>query len=161
MRTLTRWKVAVLTGALLGGACSKEPASAPAEAPRAAPAGAPTSPAPQGQADSEAEAEASASPETPAPAPKAGGAQGPDDFKEGQSRDEVMALFGDCAERKIFLPGGNGALYVEVYQPKDSEECYERLGKRQFTIRGGELFRVTDGLIARQEAPSSPPPEGT
>ncbi|EAU69106.1 hypothetical protein STIAU_8640 [Stigmatella aurantiaca DW4/3-1] len=150
-------------GAVLGGACSKEPAPAPAKAPQAAPAKAPTQPAPGGQAepDAEAEAEASPSPEAPAPSATAAGAQGPEDFKEGQSRDEVMALFGDCAERKIFLPGGNGALYVEVYQPKDSEECYQRLGKRQFTIRGGELFRLTDGLIARPEASTTPPPEGT
>jgi hypothetical protein len=149
--------VAALTGALLVGACTKEPApAAPAEAPpRASPAEAPQAPREEAESLAGAE-EATPSEEEAAPAGEAPPAATPDSFQVGQQRDEVMRLFAGCAERKILLPGGNGALYVEVYQPRPDETCFERLGKRQFTIRGGELFRITDGLMP--EPPASPPP---
>jgi hypothetical protein len=80
----------------------------------------------------------------------------PPEFKLGQPRPEVMRLFGSCAERRVFEPPGPGRLYVEVYQPKETEACLKRLGERQFTIRGGELFKITPGLI-----PKPPPSTGT
>ncbi|WP_225410329.1 hypothetical protein [Stigmatella hybrida] len=155
-RTLNPWTLAALMGALLGGACSKEPAPASAEAPPGAPS--PTSsPAPGGEAAPEAEEAADPTPpEAPAPTGEAPPPATPESFQVGQQRNEVMRLFAGCGERKILVPGGHGALYVEVYQPKPTEECFERLGKRQFTIRGGTLLRITDGLIV--ESDSVPPP---
>ncbi|SEU24920.1 hypothetical protein [Stigmatella erecta] len=156
LRTLNPWTLAALTGALLGGACTKEPAPAPAEAPQRASAE-PSSPAPGGEAAPGAEADEAPTPSEGAePSGEAAVPAAPESFQVGQQRNEVMRLFAGCAERKIFMPGGNGALYVEVYQPKPSEECFERLGKRQFTIRGGELFRITDGLMP--ESNGGPPP---
>jgi hypothetical protein len=159
-RTLNPWTLAALTGALLGGACTKEP-PAPASAPVAQGAPAPTpSPASGGEEVAEAEeTEDAASPEGTEPTAEAVPEATPASFQVGQARNEVMRLFAGCAERKLFVPGGNGALYVEVYQPKASEPCIERLGKRQFTIRGGELFRITDGLMPESEG-AAPPQEG-
>src|SRR5687767_14084634 len=116
MRLMTAWRVAALAGALLGGACSKEPAPAPAPAPKptqAAPE--PTSesePAPEPEAEA-AEAVA-AEPAAPPPPPAPTGT--PPEFKLGMQRDEVMRLFSGCAERRVFMPPGPGRLYVEVYQ---------------------------------------------
>jgi hypothetical protein len=148
------WKAAALFGALLVGACSKEPApeqdSKPAEAPAAAekPAAAPQAEAAESEEEPTPDTQA---PEEPGPPPE---------FKLGQSRSEVMALFADCAERRQFTPAGPNSLYVEIYQAKDTAPCRQRLGERHFVIRGGQLFQVNDGLLpppapVRQE----PPPE--
>jgi hypothetical protein len=151
MQASVTWRMVVLGGALLWGACKKEQApteaapaaqpaqaSKPAEQPAAAPEG-------EGQAPSE-EAKAAAPAEDDAT---------PQEFKVGQSRDEVMRLFGNCAVRKAFIPPGPKTLYVEIFQPKDTEVCKKRLGERQFTIKGGQLVQLTPGLI-----PPPPPPTG-
>lgn len=147
MRAAVAWRMMALGGALLWGACSKEPAPAkdtpaaqPAQAPKPAeePAAAPEAEAPSEEPQAAAPAEEDATPR---------------EFKIGQSREEVMKLFGNCAERKVFIPPGPKSLYVEIYQPKNTELCKKRLGERQFTIRGGELFKLTPGLI-----PPPPPP---
>lgn len=146
------WRMVALGGALLWGACSKEPAPSkaapaaqptqapkPAEEPAAAPEASAEAPSEQGKAAAPAEDDAT-----------------PQEFKIGQSRDEVMQRFGTCAERKAFIPPGPKNLYVEVYQAKNTEVCKKRLGERQFTIRGGELYKITPGLI-----PPPPPSTGT
>jgi hypothetical protein len=146
------WRAAALAGALLLGACSKKeeaPAPAPAATPQPVKAEAPQEPAP------EAEAEAAPSPEQPQAAAPAEDSGPPPELKVGQSREEVMQLLGNCAVRRVFVPAGPGSLYVEIYQAKDTEACRKRLGERQFTIRGGELFKITPGLI-----PPEPPPHG-
>lgn len=150
---LTRGVVAALAGALLWGACSKEQAPAPAPAPKAQPrkAEAPAQPAP--------EPEAAATPppsEEPQAAEPVEDNSPPPEFKVGQTRDEVMRLFGNCAERRAFVPPAPGRLYVEIYQAKENEHCRKRLGERHFTIRGGELYQITPGLI-----PPEPPPRPT
>jgi hypothetical protein len=152
MQASVTWKVVVLGGALLWGACSKE--RAPAEAaPTAQPEQAPK-PDEQPAAAPEAAAEApSGEPQAAAPAEED---DTPREFKEGQKRAEVMRLFGTCAERKVFIPPGPKNLYVEVFQPKNTEVCKKRLGERQFTIRGGQLHQMTPGLI-----PPPPPSTGT
>ncbi|WP_224247089.1 hypothetical protein [Hyalangium gracile] len=150
---MVTWRVAALAGALLWGACSKE--SAPAPEP-AAPQPAKVEAAPEPAPAPEAEAEPSEEPQAAAPTEDEGP---PPEFKLGQTREEVMSLFGDCAERKVFVPPGPGALYVEVYQAKDIEVCRKRLGERQFTIRGGTLHQITPGLIP-PDPPSKEPPEG-
>jgi hypothetical protein len=154
MRLRMNWKLAVLAGALLVGACSKkEPAPAPAAASASkaeqapAPAGEPATP----ESGSEASPE-----EAQAAAPDDGK---PPEFTLGQSRAELMQRFGNCAERRAFEPPGPGKLYVEIYQAKNTEACRKRLGERQFTIRGGTLFRITPGLIP-PEPPPKEPPEG-
>lgn len=150
MQASVTWRMVVLGGALLWGACSKE--RAPAEdAPATEPAQAPK-PAEQPAAAPEAEAEAPSKESQAAPAEEEDDT--PREFKVGQSRDEVMQLFGTCAERKAFIPPGPNNLYVEVFQPKNTEVCKKRLGERQFTIRGGQLFQITPGLIP-------PPPPST
>jgi hypothetical protein len=156
MRLRLNWRVAALAGALLWGACSKEPA--PAQAP-AAPAPA-QAPKPAGQPSAQPE-EATA--ETPTQEPQAAAPaedSAPPEFKVGQRREEVMRLFGDCAERRSFVPPGPGKLYVEIYQAKDTPACRERLGERQFLIRGGLLHQITPGLIP-PEPPPQEPPEGS
>jgi hypothetical protein len=150
MQASVTWRMVVLGGALLWGACSKE--KAPAEpAPAAQPAQAPK-PAEQPAAAPEAAAE-TPSEESKAAAPAEDDAT-PQEFKAGQSREEVMRLFGNCAERKAFIPPGPKNLYVEIYQPKNTEVCKKRLGERQFTIKGGQLVQLTPGLIP-------PPPPST
>jgi hypothetical protein len=144
-----------LGGALLWGACSKEPAPAK-DTPAAQPAQAPK-PAEEAAATPEAEAD-SPSENAQAAAPAEDDAT-PREFKVGQSRDEVMKLFGHCAERTAFVPPGPKTLYVEVYQAKNTETCKKRLGERQFTIRGGELFKITPGWIPPPPPPTGPPAE--
>lgn len=145
------WRAAALAGALLWGACSKEPAPAQAPAPKPARAEAsedsatPESEAPETAENTESEPEV----EDKGPPPE---------FKLGQSRSEVMNLFGNCAERREFIPAGPNSLYVEIYQAKDTEACRKRLGERHFTIRGGELYRITDGLIPPPAEYREPPP---
>jgi hypothetical protein len=147
--------VAALAGALLWGACSKEQAPAPAPAPKAQPRQeeAPAQPAPE----PEAEATPPPSEEPQAAAPEEDNGP-PPEFKVGQTRDEVMSLFGGCAERRAFVPPGPGRLYAEVYQAKEDERCRKRLGERHFTIRGGSLYEITPGLIppepTRKERPA-------
>ncbi|MDY7227654.1 hypothetical protein [Hyalangium rubrum] len=150
--------MAALAGALLCGACSKEPAPAPAPAAKPAPEARETEPAPEPAAEAEPEAQAQAEEAAPA-APVADTGPAPE-FKIGQHRDEVMRLFGNCAERRVFVPGGpNGAQYVEVYQAKEDEACIKRLGDRHFLIRGDFLHEISPG---RMVPPSfEPPPEGT
>jgi hypothetical protein len=152
MRLSMNWRLAALAGALLWGACSKEPAPAPAPA---------SAPKPE-QAPAPAE-EPAATPE-PEGSPEESQAAAPEDTKPpeftlGQSRAELMRLFGKCAERRAFAPGGPGKLYVEIYQAKNTEACLKHLGERHFTIRGGTLFRITPGLIP-PEPPPKEPPEG-
>ncbi|MFL5346795.1 MAG: hypothetical protein ACJ8AT_18595 [Hyalangium sp.] len=151
---MTPWRAAALAGALLFGACSKAPAPAPAPTPQAQPqaAAAPAAPA------TEQEPQAAAPSEEPAAAPEEDKGP-PPEFKIGQSRDEVMQRFGNCAVRRVFEPAGPGSLYVEIYQPKDDEHCRKRLGERQFTIRGGSLYQITPGLIP-PEPPRAAPTEG-
>ncbi|WP_224361589.1 hypothetical protein [Hyalangium versicolor] len=147
------WRVAALAGALLWGACSKkEEAPAPAAPPQPAKAEAAPEPAPTPEAEEAKPEEAQAE----APAEDNGA---PPEFKVGQTRDEVMQLFGNCAVRRIFVPPAPGALYVEVYQAKDEERCIKRLGERHFTIRGGTLYEITPGLVP-PDAPRHEPPEG-
>jgi hypothetical protein len=153
MQASVTWRMVVLGGALLWGACSKEPAPAK-DAPAAQAEQAPK-PAEQPAAAPEAEAEAP-SKESQAAAPAEDEDATPRELKVGQSRDEVMKLFGTCAERKAFIPPGPKSFYVEVFQPKNTEACKKRLGERQFTIRGGQLFQITPGLI-----PPPPPSTGT
>jgi hypothetical protein len=145
------WRAAALAGALLCGACSKDKEKAPAPAPAAQP------PAAKAEAPAQPAQEPEAAPE-PSEAPQAAAEEDsgpPPEFKIGQSRDEVMQRFGTCAVRRVFVPAGPGSLYVEVYQPKDTEACRKRLGERQFTIRGGSLYTLTPGLIP-PEAPREP-----
>jgi hypothetical protein len=137
------WKAAALAGALLWGACSQEPAPTPTPAPRPAPQAA----APEVEPEAEPEAEEPAPAEEPEPTAEAAGTGAPPEFKLGQTREEVLALFGDCAVRREFVPPGPGSLYVEIYQAKDTEACRKRLGERHFSIRGGELHRITPGLL--------------
>jgi hypothetical protein len=144
----------VLGGALLWGACSKEPA--PQAAPAAQPEQAPK-PAEEAAAEPESEEAPSAKPQAAAPAQAEEDAT-PREFKEGQSRSEVMKLFGNCAERKAFIPPGPKSLYVEVYQPKNTELCKKRLGERRFTIRGGKLQQITPGMIPELRPPPKPSP---
>jgi hypothetical protein len=152
MRLSLHWRMAALSGALLCGACSKEPAPAPA--PSAQPEQAPK-PAAEPAAPEQAQAEAP-TPESEASAEDAA----PPEFKIGQRREEVMRLFGKCAERRAFEPPGPGKLYVEIYQAKDTEACVKRLGERHFLIRGGLLHQITPGLIP-PEPPPREPPEGS
>ena len=155
MRLSLHWRVAALAGALLTGACSKEPAPAPAPAPSAKPAQA-SKPAAEPSTESE-----EAQTEAPTQEPEAAAEDSaPPEFKVGQSREEVMRLLGNCAERRAFEPPGPGKLYVEVYQAKDTEGCRQRLGERQFMIRGGLLHQITPGLIP-PEPPPREPPEGS
>jgi hypothetical protein len=149
--------VAALAGALLWGACSKEPA--PTEAPAAAQPAQASKPAaePDAQPDEDTA-------EAPSQEPQAEAAPVPDgakpEFQVGQNREEVMRLLGACAERRFFEPPGPGKLYVEIYQPKNEKACLERLGERQFMIRGGLLHKITPGLIP-PEPPPREPPEGS
>lgn len=147
MRSQVTWPLAALAGVLLGGACSKEPASA-VPAPASQPAQAPA-PAEEPAASPEEESE------EPSQKPQAAAEEaGPPEFTVGQKREEVVRLFGDCAERIAFEPPGPNKLYVEIYQAKNTEACKERLGQRQFTIRGGELYQITPGWVP-------PPPPAT
>jgi hypothetical protein len=156
VQLMTTWRAAALAGALLWGACSKEPAPAPAPAPEPKPEA--QAPAPEPVAEPEPEPE---EPPTTAEAPPPVEDTGePPEFKIGQSRAEVMHLFGNCAERKVFLPPAPGALYVEIYQPKEDEACRKRLGERQFTIRGDVLHQITPGLIPEPSGTYEPPPDG-
>jgi hypothetical protein len=151
MRSSVTWRMVVLGGALLWGACSKEPA--PKEEPSAQPAkGSEPAGEPAGTPEDTAEAPSEDS-QAAAPAEETA----PPEFKVGQKRDEVMKLFAQCAERKAFTPPGPKTLYVEIYQPKDTEECKKRLGERRFTIRGGELIQITPGMIP----PPPPAPKRT
>jgi hypothetical protein len=144
------WGVAALAGALLCGACSKEKAPAPAPATQAQPVKAAAEPAAPATAPAP---QATAPAEEPAAAPEEDNGP-PPEFKIGQSRDEVMKLFGKCAVRKAFRPASPGSLYVEIYQAKADEHCVKRLGERQFMIRGGSLYQINPGLI-----PPDPPPD--
>lgn len=154
MRLSRSWKLAALSGALLCGACSKGKEQAPAE-PAAEPAQAPK-PAAEPAAEPEAQAEAPS--KEPEDAAEDDGT--PPEFTIGQRREEVMKLFKKCAERRFFEPPGPGKLYVEIYQPKDTEACKQRLGERQFMIVGGRLKQITPGLIP-PEPPRQEPPEGS
>jgi hypothetical protein len=157
MRLRLNWRVAALAGALLWGACSKEPA--PAQEPAAPEAAQAPKPAAAPSAEpGEDTAETPSQEESQAAAPSGGSAQ--PEFKLGQRREEVMRLFGDCAERRVFEPPGPGKLYVEIYQAKDDAACRQRLGERQFMIRGGLLHQITPGLIP-PEPPPQEPPEGS
>ena len=150
MHSSVTWRVLALGGALLLGACSKKE-KAPSEAAPADQSAQAPKPAEQPAASPEAAAGAPSKAQAATPAEDDAT---PREFKVGQSRDEVMRLFGNCAERKAFVPPAPKSLYVEVYQAKDTEVCKKRLGERQFTIRGGELFKITPGLIP-------PPPPST
>lgn len=144
------WRVvAALAGALLWGACNKEqaPAPAPAAKPQPAMVEEPSQPAAEPQPEEAPTEEAQAAPVDEGPPPE---------FKIGQTRDELMDLFGTCAERRVFIPPRQGALYVEVFQAKDDEHCRKRLGERQFTIRGGELYQITPGLIPPEKPRGKP-----
>ncbi len=160
MRLMKNWRVAALAGALLWGACSKEPAPAPAPAPKPVAAAEPApEPAQTEEAEAESEApaeEAAAEPEAPR-APRVDDGERPE-FKVGQSRDDVMKLFDGCAERRVFIPPGPGSLYVEVYQAINDEACIKRLGDRHFLIRGGLLHSISPGRMP--EPQYVPPPEG-
>lgn len=158
MRLMTSWRMAALAGALLWGACSKEPAPAPAPKPvQAAQPAAEPEQAEEAEAEAEAPAEqAAAEPEAP-PAPRVDDGVRPE-FKVGQDRDEVMKLFDGCAERRVFMPPGPGSLYVEVYQAREDEACIKRLGDRHFLIRGGLLHSITPGRMPPPQ--DIPTPEG-
>jgi hypothetical protein len=152
------WRVAALAGALLAGACSKEPAPAPA--PAARPTQVAQQPAPESEPEQaeEPEAQAPATPEAaeePA-APFVAPTGQPPEFKVGQSRDEVMRLFNGCAERRVFIPPGPSRLYVEIYQARSEEACIKWLGERHFLIRGDVLHNIYPGRMAEPR----PPPEG-
>jgi hypothetical protein len=160
MRLMTTWRAAALTGALLLGACSKEPAPAQAPAPKPTPAAkepaADSEPAAEPEAEAEAQAPEAAAQPTPEPvAPPTGE---PPQFKVGMKRDEVMRLFSGCAERKLFIPPGPGALYVEIYQAREDEACIKWLGDRHFLIRGDALHSISPGRMP--EPKYVPPPEG-
>jgi hypothetical protein len=145
------WTAAVLSAALLGAGCSKSKEQPAAPAPVASPDKAEAAAAPSAETPPAAEAEApSGEAAAKAAAPDDGT---PPEFKVGQTRDEVMERFGNCAVRRVFLPAGPGSLYVEIYQPKNDEACLKRLGERRFTIRGGTLYEIVPGLI-----PPDPPP---
>jgi hypothetical protein len=157
MRLMTSWRVAALAGALLWGACSKEPAPAPA--PAAKPSAAAPEPASDSEPADEPEAEAEA-PQAAAAKPSAPMADTgePPEFKVGQKRDEVMRLFGGCAERRIYLPPGPRSLYVEVYQAREDPACIKRLGERHFLIKGGVLDSISPGRMPEPKYVA--PPEG-
>jgi hypothetical protein len=157
MQLMTPWRVAALAGALLWGACSKEPA--PAKAPAPKPTVAAKQPAPESEAAPEAEPEqpAGAAPEAAPPAPVVDTSK-PPEFKLGQKREEVMALFGTCAERRVFIPPGPGTLYVEVYQAREDPACIKYLGDRHFLIKGGFLDSISPGRMP--EPKYEPIPEG-
>jgi hypothetical protein len=127
----------------------------------AKPAGAEQETAPATEPASEPEAEAPAAEAEAAPAapaePMADTGE-PPEFKVGQQRDEVMRLFGSCAERRVFIPPGPGSLYVEVYQAREDEACIKRLGDRHFLIKGGVLDNISPGRMP--EPKYVPPPEG-
>jgi hypothetical protein len=161
MRLMTTWRVAALAGALLWGACSKEPAPTPAPAQKPVQAAQEPAAEPEQAEEEVAEAEApaeeaAAEPEAPR-APRVDDGERPE-FKVGQNRDEVMKLFDGCAERRVFIPPGPKNLYVEVYQAINDEACIKRLGDRHFLIRGGVLHSITPGRMA--EPQYVPPPEG-
>ncbi len=161
------WRGPALPGALsaallLLGACSKPEEQAPA-AP--APAG------PEAEAAvREGTAEAPRAPTVEQPSrveyvmprePVTGTAPAgppPRDFKLGQSREDVVRLLGECAERMHYLPGGSGSLSVEILQPKEGE-CRKRLGDRHFTLTGGVLQEMKPGALPPPPAPK-PPPQG-
>jgi hypothetical protein len=152
-----------VTGALLVlGGCSKQEEQAPA---------APSPAAPQAEPSAQAPAEAPRPPvgleqpskveyvmprepvtakEPPGPPPK--------DFKLGQSREDVMRLLGDCAERMHYLPGGPGSLSVEIVQPKEGD-CRKRLGERHLFITGGLLQEIRPGALTPPPPAPKPPPE--
>lgn len=157
MRLMTSWRVAALAGALLWGACSKEPAPTPAPAAKPSAAGEPASDSePASEPEAEAEAQAPQAAAEPS-APMADTGE-PPEFKVGQKRDEVMRLFGSCAERRIYIPPGPGSLYVEVYQAREDPACIKRLGERHFLIKGGVLDSISPGRMP--EPKYVPPPEG-
>lgn len=157
------WRSAALAGALLMlGACSKAQEPGPAAPPPAEPW---AEPAPHEGAK---EARKLALVEQPSKVeyvmprePVTGTAPAgppPADFKLGQSREDVVRLLGDCAERMQYLPGGSGSLSVEILQPREGE-CRKRLGDRHFTLTGGVLKEMRPGALPPPPAPK-PPPKG-
>ena len=157
-------RLRALTGALTGalvllGACSK---------PQEQAAGAPSPAGPQAEsvAREETPARKAALVEQPSPVeyvmprePVTGTAPSgpaPTELKLGQSREDVVRVLGDCAERMHYLPGGSGSLSVEVLQPKEGE-CRKRLGDRHFTLTGGVLKEMRPGALPPPPAPKPPP----
>jgi hypothetical protein len=143
--------MAALAGALLWGACSKEPAPAPAPKPAQAAQEPAAEPESAEEAEPEAEAPAEQAAAEPAPAPPRVDDGVRPEFKLGQKRDEVMRLFDGCAERRVYIPPAPGTLYVEVYQAREDEACIKRLGDRHFLIRAGVLHSISPGRM--------PPPQ--
>jgi hypothetical protein len=159
------WRGAALAGALLVGAACSKPEEPALDVPPVASAPAAASPAPGGTGGEERRAPLVEQPSkveyvmprTPVTAQAPAGPP-PADFKLGQSREDVLRLLGECAERMHFLPGGSGGLSVEVVQPK-AGECRQRLGHRHFTLTGGVLQSISPGALPPPR-PSKPSPEG-
>lgn len=159
------WRRAARAGALTGallvlGACSKPQEQAPGAPPPAGPrAEAPVREAAE-QAPMAALVERPSKVEYVMPRePVTGTAPAgppPADFQLGQSREDVVRLLGECAERMHYLPGGSGSLSVEILQPKEGD-CRKRLGERHFTLTGGVLKEMRPGALPPPLAPKPPP----
>lgn len=158
-------RLGALPGVLLGalvllGACSKQQEQAAGAPPPAT--GAPA----EAQAREETPARKAALVEQPSPVeyvmprePVTGTAPSgpaPTEFKLGQSREDVVRLLGECAERMHYLPGGSGSLSVEILQPM-AGACRERLGERHFTLTGGVLKEMRPGALPPPPAPKPRP----
>lgn len=160
MGTMRTRKGLALAGALLmmGGACSKppeEPAAAPAPAAPLKPEW-PSMPSVHQEAGKTPPPPPAFEPESHPVAPQPPSPPLPTEIRVGQSREVVLGILGDCAERAYFLPGGSGNLSVEIVQPKEGE-CRKRLGERHFVLTGEKLERVNPGVLPPPGPPRRPP----
>lgn len=148
MGTMRNRKGLALAGALLLWGCSKPQEEPPPAAPTAnlKPGWAAGPSAPKQEEPAPAAPSQPFEPESKPVAPRPPDPPLPTDIRVGQSREVVLGILGDCAERAYFLPGGSGSLSVEIVQPKEGE-CRKRLGERHFVLTGEKLERVTPGLL--------------
>ena len=71
----------------------------------------------------------------------------------GLSRRALLSTLGRCARRAEFLPGKNGGVTVEVFQPA-SPDCVKRFGARQFVVTAGKsVTEIRPGLLEDQPPP--------
>ncbi len=73
--------------------------------------------------------------------------QGADpDLKVGMTRDELMTVMGNCAERTTLIPAYRGRSVVEVFQPRREEACLKRFGPRRIFVAGLTVSEIQPGM---------------